>query len=150
MTRTTRALVAILASAYSGCGDNQDPEGASELWQALQLSEYRTWERAPGYPARQPSGAPHGNAVDIFINQTAAQAVVSPSTMSQWPTGTVIVKDGYDDGELELVAVMEKRLTGWYWAEYDGEGEALYSGKPDLCLDCHQSGSDFVRAFPLP
>ena len=27
---------------------------------------------------------------------------------------------------------------------------AKYSGKPAICADCHASGGDFVRAFPLP
>jgi hypothetical protein len=46
---------------------------------------------------------------------------------------------------------MEKRGSAWFWAEYDGPtGEPLYSGSPDLCVDCHASGDDLVRAFSLP
>ena len=30
------------------------------------------------------------------------------------------------------------------------DGRPKYSGKPSLCVDCHRSGSDFVRAFSLP
>ena len=57
---------------------------------------------------------------------------------------------GFDGSDLELVAVMEKRDDGWFYAEFDGEGEADYSGKPAVCTDCHESGDDYVRAFSLP
>ncbi len=40
--------------------------------------------------------------------------------------------------------------TSWFFAEYDAEGDASYSGSPDLCTQCHRSGDDFVRAFALP
>jgi hypothetical protein len=46
--------------------------------------------------------------------------------------------------------VLEKQGGAWFWAEYDADGEASYSGTPDVCTDCHASGSDSVRAFSLP
>ena len=138
-----------LGIVASACGDNQDPAGAAELYRVLETRAYRDWERAPGYDQRRSSNAPHGDAVDIYINETLAAALASEDTLDAWPNGSAIVKDGFDGNELELVAVMEKRLTGWYWAEYEG-GEALYSGEPDLCIDCHRSGADFVRAFGFP
>lgn len=140
----------LAAGLLAGCGDNQDPSGAKALWGALQDADYREWERAPGFEERRKSNAPHGEAVDIYINDVVAAALASETALSEWPNGAVIVKDGFDSGDLDLVAVMEKRLTGWYWAEYDADGEAIYSGSPDLCTDCHRSGADFVRAFPLP
>jgi len=45
---------------------------------------------------------------------------------------------------------MEKRRDGWFWAEFDDDGEPKFSGRPSKCTDCHASGSDFVRAFSLP
>jgi len=143
-------LAMVLAMGALGCGDNQDPAGAEALWNALQQTDYRSWERAPGYETRMPSGAPHGDSVDIYINGTLADALAKGEPLEAWPNGSLIVKDGFDDGDLDLVAVMEKRLTGWYWAEYADDGEALYSGEPDLCIDCHRSGADFVRAFGFP
>lgn len=151
MPRTLRRLaVSATLTALAACGDNQDPEGAKDLWNALQAADYRSWERAPGFEERRRSNAAHGDAVDIYVNETMAQALASDAPLDAWPTGAAIVKDGYEDGDLEFVAVMEKRLTGWYWAEYDGDGEAVYSGKPDLCIDCHDSGTDGVRAFSFP
>jgi len=62
----------------------------------------------------------------------------------------IIAKDGFDGSDLEITAIMEKRRDGWYWAEFDDDGDPDYSGRPDVCIDCHASGSDFVRAFRLP
>jgi hypothetical protein len=134
----------------AGCGDNQDPAGARELWRRIQAEDYRSWPRAPGYETRRSSRAPHGNRVDIYINDTIASALVAGDALDAWPDGSLIVKDGFDDSDLDLVAVMEKRLGGWFWAEYDDEGDASYSGEPELCTDCHESGDDGVRAFSLP
>ncbi|MDH5675361.1 MAG: hypothetical protein OEZ06_24785 [Myxococcales bacterium] len=145
-------LLALLLALPLGaaCGDNQDPAGAEALWQALQEVDYRSWPRAPGYEERRGSNAPHGDKVDIYINDVLAEALASGESLERWPNGSVIVKDGFDGGDLELVAAMEKRLTGWYWVEYAAGGEAIYSGSPETCTDCHKSGDDYVRAFELP
>ena len=147
------ASVLVLATLL-GCGDNQDPQGAIVLWRGIHAAEYREWDRAPGFESRQSSSAPHGGSVDIYVNDVLADALASGESLSEWPLDSLIVKDGFDGGDLDLVAVMEKRgdgrKTGWYFAEYDDEGDAIYSGSPDLCIDCHRAGDDFVRAFPLP
>lgn len=135
------------------CGDNQDPQGSVDLWTELQTLDYRSFERAPGYEVRRESESPHSDFVDIYINDVVSQALTEGSALTEWPVGSLIVKDGFtDDGELELVAVMEKREDGWYWAEYFDfdPPEATYSGQPAVCTGCHSSGSDFVRAFDLP
>ena len=59
-------------------------------------------------------------------------------------------QDAHDDDELDIVAAMEKREGTWFWAEWDADGESIYSGDPDTCTGCHQSGADMVRAFGLP
>jgi hypothetical protein len=149
----TRLLTALLALAFvpaAGCGDNQDPAGARALWRRIQADDYRAWQRAPGYETRRSSSAAHGNRVDIYVNDTVAEALAAGEQLDAWPEGSLIVKDGYDDSDLELTAAMEKRAEGWFWAEYDDEGDAIYSGKPELCTDCHESGDDGVRAFSLP
>lgn len=88
--------------------------------------------------------------MDIFIDRATKKALDEKQPLTAWPVGTLIVKDGYDGADLAFVAVMEKRQGGWFFAEYDAEGSAKYSGKPSLCVDCHRAGSDFVRAFALP
>lgn len=142
--------VALLAALGGGCGDDQDPSGAQALWQRLQAANYRGWSRAPGYPTRRASDAPHSDAVDIYVNDVVQRALAAGAPLSVWPVGSLIVKDGYSGSTHELVAAMEKRADGWYWAEWRASGSAVYSGRPSLCIDCHASGADGVRAFALP
>ena len=151
MRRPRLESILLAASCLlAACGDDQDPAGAAELWNRIHADDYRTWSRAPGFEERRPSAAAHGNAVDIYVNATVAQTLAGSGPASAWPTGSLIVKDGFDDGDFELVAAMEKRADGWFWAEWDNEGDASHSGKPSVCIDCHSSGSDGVRAFALP
>lgn len=143
--------IAALSAFALGCGDDQDPAGAQELWDRVHAENYRTWQRAPGFEARRDSNAPHGGASEIFLNPTMAEAVAAGVTT--FPVGALIVKDGYDglesDATHKLVAAMEKREAGWYWAEWDSDsgGEATYSGSPSICTGCHESGKDFVRIW---
>jgi hypothetical protein len=143
-------MVLTMALFQSACGDDQDPAGAAALWSRIQSASYRRWARAPGFEQRRSSSAAHGDAVDIYVDETISEALRSPTALTAWPTGSLIVKDGFDDGDFELVAAMEKRQDGWFWAEWDSDGDASYSGKPSICIDCHASGSDSVRAFALP
>jgi hypothetical protein len=134
----------------AGCGDNQDDAGARALLEKIRADRYTTWDRAPGYEQRRPSNAPHSEAVDIYVNDLVAEVLALGEAVSGWPVGSIIAKNGFDGGELELIAVMEKRADGWFWAEYDDDGDPDYSGRPEVCTDCHRSGSDYVRAFRLP
>lgn len=132
------------------CGDNQDDAGARRLLDEVRADDYRSWSRAPGYEVRRSSTAPHSDDVDIYVNPVIELALFDGAASEEWPLGSIVVKDGFAGGDLELIAIMEKRQDGWYWAEYDNDGDPDYSGKPDVCIDCHARGSDFVRAFPLP
>jgi hypothetical protein len=150
MMRLEFALVVLALVFATACRENQDPQGADALWQRISDKSYRSYRRAPGYASRTKSNAPHGNEVEIFVNDTVSKTLDSQGALS-WPDGSLIVKEGYDDTSLALVAVMEKRNGEWYWAEYDGEGNTLYSGKPSICVNCHSgSSSDSVLAFSLP
>lgn len=140
----------LLAALLIACGDNQDDAGARDLLARVRAAEYRTWDRAPGWEQRRASSAPHSDDVDIYINDRVAEVLALGEAPQAWPEGSIIVKDGFDGSELEIVAIMEKRSDGWFWAEYDSEGDPDYSGRPDICIDCHASGSDGVRAFRLP
>ena len=138
-----------LALGVGGCGDDQEPQRARDFWERIQAEDYRSWARAPGYEGREPSRAAHGDEVEIFVNDVVV-ADLALAEANEWSDGAVIVKDGYDDGELCFVAGMAKEDGEWFWVEYDGEGDTLYSGAPSLCTGCHELGDDFVRAFFLP
>ncbi|MCA9635665.1 MAG: cytochrome P460 family protein, partial [Myxococcales bacterium] len=139
-------------------GDGGDAGGTgSALLDAVQAAEYRTWARPPGAYEMPltPARSPHGDFVDIYINDVVAQALAAETgTLTAWPEGSIIVKDGWGDAEgtdLRFLAIMEKRANGWYWEEFVGDlAEPEFSGVPDVCVDCHVSGEDFVRAFGLP
>lgn len=151
MLRIRSALLGLVASiGFVACsGDDQTPAEAKALLAKIRAESYRNWARAPGYEKRRNSDAPHADEVDIYVNSVVSSALAGGKPLDTWPEGAIIVKDGWDGQELELIAVMEKRADGWFWAEYF-DGESKYSGRPELCTDCHASGSDMVRAFSLP
>lgn len=160
----SRVLVAVttLALCIAACGQDDDPEGARVLWEKINAAPgFRTWQRAPGYAARRPSFSAHKNAVEIFVSPEISRTLEPPSPPAelprQWPVGSIIVKEGFSgvtsSSSRQIVAVMEKRADGWFWAEYDDEGDSLYSGRPSGCTDCHgrrEKYSDWVYAFELP
>ena len=49
------ALIVALLAIGAGCGDNQDPAGAQELWDRIHDEDYRSWSRAPGFETTRPS-----------------------------------------------------------------------------------------------
>jgi len=148
--RAALAALAVSAVLLAGCGDDQDPAGAAMLWNRIHNDNYRTWTRAPGFPGRRDSDTLHSDQVEIYVNTVVADALAAGRPLTSWPVGSLIVKDGWDSDGLALVAAMERRSTGWYWAEWRPTGSAIYSGAPSICIDCHASGQDGVRAFPLP
>lgn len=153
-----RAVVVLALTFAVACGkDDQDPEQAKKVWNEINApgaGGFRAWERAPGYAVRRPSFTAHARAVEIFVSPQITEA--QKKVIQQWPVGSTIVKEGFSDlngGSRKLVAVMKKNPDGWFWAEYDDEGEVLFSGKPSVCVDCHDNRkdhSDWVYAFELP
>jgi len=144
-----------LVAAVAGCRQNDDPEGAKRLWAKINEGPgFRSWRPAPGFRDPKPSFTAHSDVVRIWVNDPVAAALDGPNAIVEWPVGSIIVKEGYTrGGSRSIVAVMEKRSDGWYWAEYDDEGEPLFSGRPRVCVDCHddrRSYSDWVFAFELP
>lgn len=131
---------------------------AEDLLEQLRDDDYReTYRRAPGWeePLMPSDGGPHGVVVDIYVDDTVAEALDSGESLDAWPEGSLIVKDGWEDesgDELRFVLLMEKRDRGdWFWAEYDANLVVEYAGlNESVCTSCHESGDDFVLAFGLP
>ena len=150
--RQAVAFVSVLM--VSACGaENDDPGGAGALWSKLTSENYTSWQRAPGYPTRMSSHTAHADSVEIFVNPVVTTALASSTPITEWPVGSVIAKRGYKGTSLHLVAAMEKRADGWFWAEYDKSGDPLFSGKPDVCIDCHSARatySDYTFSFEFP
>jgi hypothetical protein len=152
MLRTPRvaALLAVVL-LLAACGDDQDPGGAKELWDRIHAQAYPSWRRPPSYPVRTASFTLHGDQVEIFINPVMTKAL--GTSLTAWPEGAIIVKDIYASGKLVQVAAMEKRKEGWFWAEWSASGDSIYSGKPKVCVSCHDNRagySDFTYSLEFP
>jgi hypothetical protein len=145
-----RWIILLAAFGLGACGgDDQDEAGAAELWQRIHAEDYRNWERAPGWETEQPTVSAHGHTALIFINATMSDARLD-TDRSAWPDAALLVKDSYRDGALALIAVIEKRAAGWYFAEWDGEGTLKFAGSPSVCKNCHDQAYDTVFSVPLP
>ena len=150
---------ALLAVALAACdGETGFTRVADhELLTQVQQDRYREWARAPKHEMRLPTSAPHGQQVEIFINAPVVDALANADGLGRtaWPEGSIAVLEGYVDGvttELGQVAIMQKRHGVWYWEQYQGEDleQPRFSGRPDVCLGCHNTGQDFTRSFGLP
>jgi hypothetical protein len=144
----------LAAGATGACKQNDDRDGATQLYAKVnEGAGYRAWRRAPGFPQRKASFTAHANAVEIFVSPEVAAALDGPAPVTSWPIGSIVVKEGFRGDERALVAIMEKRADGWFWVETDGDGEPLFSGKPAVCIECHdnRAGSgDWIYSFDLP
>ena len=153
MRRRTIGLAAAALLAGVACGQDEDPEGARVLWDKIHAGAgFQSWRRAPGYPTRRPSFTAHGTDVEVFVSAEVA-SVLDARSVREWPLGSVVVKEGFGGSSRKLVAVLEKRGDGWFWAEYSDSGTPLFSGHPSVCVDCHDSRrsySDWVYSFELP
>ncbi len=146
-------MVLVLAALAACGGDNQDPPAADELFARVKAANYTNWRRAPTIPERQPSYTAHAGAVDVYVNAVVAGAIDDPTKMvpratqkPAFPKGSIVVKEGYSGSKLAVIAVMERRSDaddGWFFAEYNGDGKALFSGRPAICLNCHGVRADF-------
>ena len=90
--------------------------------------------------------SPHG-PFKLKFNALAASQF---GTDGKFPTGgtfkdgSLIVKEVYANGTLQLYAVMKKddskfSENGWLWAEYGTDGKTVYSigEKGKSCVGCH-------------
>lgn len=128
--------------------DPQAEEDARNLYNDAE--GYTEWETAPGFETRQPSVGPHGEEVDIFVNDEVVQAL-DAGDASEWPVGSIVSKDYFVGGELAGIVMLEKREDGRFWAMYTPDGDVEVAGLlHPMCEECHAGGSDGMLGFSLP
>jgi hypothetical protein len=134
----------------------KDLKDADELYERITVLNYKKFVRAPGFEKRTQSEAEMQHffkeplTVDIYMNEIVEEALTKDS-IEEWPVGSLLVKDGFLDDKLELISVLEKREDGWFYAEWNGEATAKTAGYAvQVCIGCHASGDDMVRAFRFP
>ena len=83
-----------LALLGLGCGDNQDPAGAQELFDRINALDYRnSFDKAPGFEQRQPSNTAHSDFSAIYINEVVADVLADGTPLTEWPLDSLIIKD---------------------------------------------------------
>ncbi len=91
--------------------------------------------------------SPHG-MYRLRFNLIAFQALDANGELPEdgrFPNGSVVVKESYVNGTLNILAVMKKSPTdpnagdGWLWAEYRGGWDTCgeYRGQWQFCISCH-------------
>jgi len=155
--RLASILCLVAGCALPACNGRE----ARELRNAIQDDDYRaSYARAPGLESgRTPAqGGPHGGFIDVYINGVMSDAIAEAESSgeipTQWPEGSIIVKDGWSSmsgGDFEYLSFMERRSEGWFWGEYK-RGKRLVSAglNDDTCTGCHAGGDDSVLIFELP
>jgi len=101
------------------------------------------------------SGAhgPHGT-FKLRFNPIAFKALTDNGKLhlgNSFPEGSLIIKDIYSGGTLNLYALMYKKSGTWLWAEIEPGGSIHHSitSAESICTGCHsQSGNrDFAVSF---
>lgn len=105
--------------------------------------------------------SPHGS-FKLRLNSIANAILNADGSLpdgATFPTGSIIVKEIYLDGVLDLYAVMKKEPAsvlskdGWIWSENEVDGRAIYSvnTKGSACTPCHNGGNneDLTQTFNL-
>lgn len=160
---TCAALACVLALA--GCGASAPDESAQDpvrpepqtetdqpddpaesaeptnLFDELKAADYQKWTPAPGNESKVAARGPHGDEVQIRLDPIAEQALAAGG--DEWPLDSVIAKDIFRNGELIQIAAMKKTTDGWYWGEWDAQGEPIAEGiAVEPCESCHADGTD--------
>jgi len=125
------------------------------FWDFLQTAQYRNWAPLPGHTVDTYAGqSPHGARLRLYANRTAVGGD------ADYPFGSVIVKENFDETGQNLMAVTVMYRTqgfapesdDWYWVKYEPNGAVARKNDRPLagvvkgCIDCHQgaAGNDYV------
>jgi hypothetical protein len=122
---------------------------AEEVWE--EIAPFETWNQMEGWQGIVPSDSVHGEAVSIWLNEIAYDALIAGETV---PDGGIVVKEAFSSMEgiqRTSISVMKKTTDynadggDWFWASYkDDEPFITMAGSPDFCISCHSSGEDYI------
>tara|TARA_Y100000748_G_scaffold302716_1_gene305598 strand:+ start:1713 stop:2189 length:477 start_codon:yes stop_codon:yes gene_type:complete len=129
-----------------------DQRIANEIW--VEIQGYETWDQNPELLGIQPGDSPHGEYVQIWINDVAKEFFNAERDDDLLPDGSIIVKEGYSDqngSNMNKITIMKKINSfdpdnnDWFWANYNENGSlGGKSGKVSSCYSCHVSGKDYI------
>ncbi|MCA9559670.1 MAG: hypothetical protein KC583_14035, partial [Myxococcales bacterium] len=105
------------------------------------------WAPMPGFDPHAPSNGPHGQTSTIYLNRILADAIADGPP---WPTDSMVLKEGWADGELVARALMHKDAGGWFYALFDADDRIVAAGVSMYCADCHDDGLDQLLSAPAP
>lgn len=160
------ALLFLSVMAVVSSCKKEDEESTEDINENAALYEltksdegYIYFKNGDELPGTSPS--PHGS-FKLRFNDVAAAALDSTGKLpvgASFPENSLIVKDLYSGGSLNLIAVMQKKpsssnsANNWVWAEYNPGGEVVYSVSENgaACTSCHSTSSnrDFIKTFDL-
>ena len=152
------SLLATIIVVMQSCKKNKnDTDSDNALYSEVKASGYSFYQNGTILSAA--SASPHGS-FKLRFNGTAQSALDSTGELPSghsFPNGSIIVKEVYSGGSLNLYAVMKKATSngnagsGWVWAEFKTDGSASFSTskKGDGCISCHSNNPnrDLTRTF---
>lgn len=159
--KTTTAVAtqpATAATTTSATPTEPSPQATPDLVgiaaaDAALIEGYLAWTRLPEPPRAElrSLGGAHPGTKRIFASPSRAELVAGGTQRFPYPRGTIVVKEGRTDGEITLVAIMEKvrandaATGGWRFAEYNrasaGEPFAKVNFPESGCAGCHMNAN---------
>ena len=151
-----KIILLFITLILSGCSTDEltdDQKLANDIWDEIQ--GYESWNQTSDFTGIQmTNGSPHGDYVQIWINDIISDFFEDSSENNLLPNGSIIVKEGYSDengSSLNNITIMKKidsydpNNNNWFWANFN-EGGALAgkNGSESSCYNCHSLGKDYV------
>ena len=158
------SIVSIALIVFDSCKKEKEEKEATEnattsLFAESTISGYNYYNN--GALLNSAGNGPHGS-FKLRYNSVALSALDSTGKLPVngiFPSGSILVKDVYTNGNISLYAVMKKDPTnvnagsGWVWAEFNTDGSSVFAldYKGDGCINCHSNSPnrDLVRTFDL-
>jgi hypothetical protein len=158
-----KTIIKFLCAAFflSSCKNEKSDSADKELYDETLNGSY-TYYQNSNTILNAAGNSPHGT-FKLKFNGTAQAALDSTGKLpvgSEFPTGSLIVKEIYSGGtSLTLYAIMKKAPgnvnagSNWLWSEYKPGGETVVSvtDKGSGCISCHSGNvnRDLTNSFDL-